>query len=613
MQRKPYQSMITLMIVTMLSGIAAADDVNLPPKNPLRNAYFGDLHLHTGMSFDASLASGVNNGPETAYEYAKGKEVEVIGRKVKRHAALDFLAVTDHSEYLGVVNMALDPNGYFKDTDWPKRMSGTGWTGNDRGRVMGSAFSGRAEPIPEFLTKEVKAINWKRVVDAAEHAYEPGKFTSFVGYEWSNTPNGAHYHRVVIFPGPKYPEVPFSALDSRHPEDLWKFADANRAQGIDSILIPHNSNLSDGLMYQYTDSYGKDMDRQYAELRSRNELLAEITQVKGTSETHPELSPTDEFADFELMNHYVYNDPKKLLRPIHGSYIREGLQRGLEMQAKLGVNPFKLGLVGGSDFHLATSGTEEFNYSEALGADDIDHFETLLDTSKPGNNVLNGPVIKISASGVTGVWAERNTREDIFAAMKRREVFATSGPRMQVRLFASWNFEKGLSKKSDWVARAYATGVPMGADLVASNTSKSPHFIVHALKDPDSGNLDRIQIVKLWYVNGKSMEKVYDVVWSGNRKIGKDGKLPAIGNTVNVMNATYTNDIGSIQLISEWTDPNFDPKASAIYYARVLEIPTPRWTTYQSFRQHLPISKEVPATIQERAWTSPVFYTPVGK
>ncbi|HSG34585.1 MAG TPA: DUF3604 domain-containing protein, partial [Sphingomonadaceae bacterium] len=486
---------LTVIGLVVGAGVLAASAAldaqvsNFVP-HPQRHAFFGDLHLHTGMSFDAAVASGVQLGPEAAYRFAMGEEVEVLGRKYKRKARLDFLAVTDHAEYLGMVNLARDPEGPLGDTHWPADLATPpdGGFGGAGGQILGSGFSGRTGPFPELRRYDLRRSVWNRVIDAAENYYRPGQFTTFVGFEWSHTPGNAHFHRVTVFPGPTYPDLPFSALDSRDVRDLWRYAESNRANGVDSLMIPHNSNLSDGLAFSYQDSAARWMDREYAEMSARNEPLAEITQTKGTSETHPELSPTDEFADFELMNHYFYNDPTRLYRPIGGSYVREALQRGLILQQKLGVNPFRYGFVGASDYHLAVSGTEEFNRTMALGADDISKPEALLHPDMSGGGgVLNGPTVKISASGITGVWAERNTREAIFAAMKRREVFATSGPRMQVRMFGGWNFARGVTGRDNWADLAYRWGVPMGGNLPSDRQGRAaPTFLFDALKDPDS-------------------------------------------------------------------------------------------------------------------------------
>ena len=592
----------TLVVFTLLCAPGqAAEPASLPPGNPLRNVYFGDLHLHTSMSFDAATGR-TSTLPEDAYRYAQGESVEYLGRKVARNVPLDFLAVTDHAEYLGMARIAADPDGPFGATDWPKLMSGP------PGQMLMNALSKfspggfRGEPpIKEFITEEYIRSNWQRQIDAAEKLYRPGKFTTFVAFEWSAMPNRLHLHRNVIFRGPRFPDRPFSAIDSMRPEDLWQYAENQRKLGNETVLIPHNPNLSGGLMFAYTDSYGNPIGRSHAEIRARNEPLVEVTQNKGTSETRPELSPTDEFAGFELL------DPGKERLVLDGGYVRQALRRGLEIEARVGVNPFSYGLIGSTDFHSGVSSTEENNYPGALGVSDSQ--EDPSKTLTQNNPIMGAPTTTLSAGGLTGVWAEQNTRESIFDALKRKEAFATSGGRISVRLFAGWNYPRGISKKPDWVRQAYAGGVPMGADLPRiPRGAHSPKFVVHALKDPDAGNLDRIQIVKVWFKDGRSDEQVFDVAWSGVRKLDRaTGKLPPVGNTVDVKTATYTNSIGATQLLSEWTDPQFDPTASAIYYARVLEIPTPRWSTYLAAQHALPISRDVPATIQERAWTSPIF------
>lgn len=580
----------------------AASDI---PANPNRNAYFGDLHLHTSMSFDAA-ASGTRTMPEDSYRYARGEEVEYFGQRVRRNAPLDFLAVTDHSEYMGIVNDASDPDGPYAGTDWPARLAAARGKALEVMRIFSpSAFRGNEGPIPEFVTDERIKSHWQMTIHAAQEFYEPGEFTTFVAYEWSPMPGGAHLHRNVIFKGPEFPDRPFSAIDSQRPEDLWTYAEANRAEGMDSLLIPHNSNLSEGLMFALRDSDGNPLTRAYAERRRSNERLVEITQNKGTSETRPEFAPTDEFADFELISWGATDESVDLA----GGYVREGLKRGLVVQDETGANPFRLGFVGGSDFHSGVSSSEENNFPGGLGSTDAQTDpEQVLTENNP---VMNVPVTVLSASGITGVWAERNTREDIFEALKRREVFATSGPRIQVRMFAGWRYEDGLTEGADWVGRAYAEGVPMGADLMPTAGDAAPRFLLSALKDPDSGNLDRIQVIKVWLEDGQAQETVFDAVWAGEREPDRDtGMLPPVGNSVDVETATYTNDIGAARLIGEWTDPEFEPGQAALYYARVLEIPTPRWSTYLAARNNLPPSDAVPPTLQERAWTSPIFYTP---
>jgi hypothetical protein len=591
----------TLLALTLPSAAGAQEEA----PNPMRNAYFGDLHVHSGNSFD-SASVGITVQPEEAYRYARGAAIEYMGRSVRRKATLDFLAVTDHSEYMGVLREIVEPGGPFADTDWPRIFaSNDPADAAERRRIMASGFYDNP-PVEELDTREVKRRNWARVIELADRYYEPGQFTTFAGYEWSPTPDGGHHHRNVIFRGPGYPDAPFSSIDSPRPQDLWAFADAERAAGHDIVLIPHNPNLSGGITFSYEDVDGKEIDRDYAEMRARNERLVEVTQVKGTSETHPALSPDDPFADFEIMDHWrpgeqAWTEPG-------GSYARDAYARGLEIAARTGVNPFMFGLVGSSDVHNSLPAPEEDNFAGALGGGDSQDDPAELFGRM--NALWNMPTIKIGASGLAGVWAEENTRDAIFDALKRREVFATSGPRLQVRLFAGWRYREGLIEDSDWLAAAYAGGVPMGGDLMGGAGDGAPRFLVEAAKDPNGANLDRVQIVKVWRADGESHEQVFDVVWSDDRVRGADGLVPAVGTTVDVAAATYANDIGAAILHGEWVDPAFDASEPAVYYARVLEIPTPRWTTYLAARSGLAPPDSVPAAIQERAWTSPVFYAP---
>jgi hypothetical protein len=416
---------------------------------------------------------------------------------------------------------------------------------------------------------------------------------------------GAHLHRNVIFRGPVFPQRPFSAIDSRDPADLWTYAEAQIAAGSDVLLIPHNSNLSQGLMFALRDHDGNAFDAAYAQRRSELERLVEITQIKGSSETRPEFSPTDEFAGFELVEWDTGTPGVDLA----GGFIRTAYQRGLGLQQELGVNPFRFGLVGSSDFHSGLSSAEEYNFPGGLGnGDEQSDPARVLSLVNP---LMRTPTTVLSASGLTGIWAEANTREALFDALKRREVFATSGPRLQVRLFAGWDYADDILQRDDWEAQAYEGGVPMGADLVRTGgTAQAPRFILQALKDPDSGSLDRIQMVKIWLEDGQAREQVSDVAWSGGRVPDAGGKLPPVGNSVNLADASYSNDIGATTLAAVWEDPDFDPEEPALYYARVLEIPTPRWSTYLAVQNGLPLSTDVEPTLQERAWTSPVFYQP---
>lgn len=570
-----------------------------------RAAWFGDLHLHTGQSFDAA-ASGVSTTLDDAYRYARGEAVQYLGRRVQRRVPLDFLAVTDHAEYMGVASLARDPAGPFANTRWPQVLAELA---DDTLGYMGvfspSGFRGTAAPIGEFVTQPLRSGIWQSVIDAAQRYYRPEQFTTFVAFEWSPMPGGAHLHRNVIFRGPDYPSQPFSALDSQRPEDLWDYAEILRARDIDSVLIPHNPNMSQGLMFSLTDSAGDPVTREYAERRAANERLVEIAQNKGTSETRPEFGAPDEFAGFELID--LANergaDPA-------GGYLRQALARGLEIETTTGVNPFRFGFIGSTDSHSGLATTEEDNFAGALGrSDDMSDPQMVLTQVNP---VAGAPAAIFSAGALTGLWAERNTRESLFAAMQRREAFATSGTRIHVRLFAGRDFPANLLQRPDWVQRAYADGYPMGSDIVgASNDTRPMQLAVQAVKDPDGANLDRIQIIKIWQEDGMPQEQIHDVVWSGGRvPDAQTGALPPVGNTVDTSTARYSNSIGAAELATLWTDPDFDPAQAAVYYARVLEIPVPRWSTHLAVEHGLPLPDSVPASIQERAWTSPVFYSP---
>jgi len=594
--------LITAALATSLfAGHALAAE---PPAkvttNPLRNAYYGELHLHTGMSFDAFLI-GTRVFPETGYQYARGEEVEVNGKKFRRKVPLDFCAVTDHSEYLGQMYVAAQPNGPLANTIWAKSIANEP-AGQRLLRMfsLSDTYGSGGEEPPELLDPAQLKTNWQRQIDAAEKAYQPGKFTTFVGYEWSSIPNGANLHRNVIFKGPRYPELPFSSVDSAIPEQLWRYLTHQRELGIDALAIPHNSNVSDGLMFSYADSKRDPIDNEYASTRQSLERLVEITQTKGTSETRPELSPDDEFANFELVN-TLLTVPRQ--SSVHGGYVREALGRGLELEKRVGVNPFEFGLVGSSDLHTGLVSSDEKLAPGYL--DNPPDVQKLLEAN-PSFHGVNG-----SNAGLAGVWAESNTRESIYDALYRRETFATSGTRLRVRLFAGFDYPGGLTKQRNWVKTAYESGVAMGSDLSGARASGKPlRILVQAVKDPDAGNLDRIQIVKVWLEDGKAKERIFDVAWAGNRSPDAKGRVPPIGSSVDVQTATYTNDIGANELTVDWQDPTFRADQTAVYYARVLEIPTPRWSTYLAVQNNLPIPTSVPSTIQERAWTSPIYFRP---
>ena len=582
---------------------AAQSSAPAAAPNPLRNAYFGDLHLHTSYSMDA-FAFGTRTTPDDSFRFAMGEPVEYFGKTWKRLAPLDFLAVTDHAEYLGTVRESINPDGPFAKTEWYTMMTSSDPKVSAEAfkKLLGSTYLNK--PLPQFNDPKLTSAAWQRYSAIPDRYNAPGKFTSFVGFEWTSAPQVQNLHRCVIF-ADKGPAMPYTAFESVNPEDLWRYLEGQRKEGLQVIAVPHNGNVSNGLMFDTRDLSGKPLTREYAQRRMANEPLAEIIQAKGQSDTDPTLSPNDEFADFEIWKYLL--DGSGLAKSATGSYIRQAYGVGQELQAKIGVNPFKYGIEAGTDFHSGIDTTEPSNYAGSHGNQDSDPRKVVTATK----SVAGEPPTALSSGGLTGVWAEENTRASIFSAFQRKETFGTSGVRIKVRMFASWNYPKGMTKNADWVKTAYDKGVPMGGDLPVHAAGGAPTFAVYAVKDPQSGNLDRIQIIKVETRNGKSQEKVFDVVWSGDRKPDpKSGKVPAVGNTVDVKTATYTNTIGAVELLGEWTDPSFDPNAYATYYARVLEIPTPRWSTYWSAKLNLPPNSTVPAFVQQRAWTSPIWYVP---
>ena len=576
--------------------------------NPLKNVYFGEQHLHTAASPDA-FAVGTRGTWADAYDWALGKEVTLstTGEKMKKSTPYDFVAITDHSEYFGVMPRLIDPKDPLSKSEFAKKLQNPGKDAfNDPNSaisiILGSIITSIS--MPEYVAPEMLQENWQRYVKVANKYNDPGKFTTLIGYEWTSIPNGRNMHRNVFFRNDTGPKAPFSAFDSYYPEDLWTYQEVQRNMGNENFAIPHNGNVSDGWMYSPFEFLGGPMDARYAKRQQLNEPLTEIIQTKGSSDTHPLLSPNDEFADFELFQNMInVGQPSQ----IKYGYIRQGLVDGMILQGKLGTNPFKYGIVSGADSHSAYSNNEEFNFHGSHGATD----DTPQKRLKPGMSPSGEPGSVVGTAGATAVWAEENTRASIFDAMKARETYGTSGTLIRLRFFGGWDYSKNLVKDKDFVRKAYKGGVPMGGDL-PKKSSGAPTFAVWALKDPESGNLDRIQIIK-GFINkwGRADEKIYDVALSDDRKADpKTGKVPPVGNTVDIKKATYNNDIGDTQLSAVWTDPDFDPKQKSVYYVRVLEIPTPRWTTYDAARNNLPLPTDVPATIQERAWSSPIWYTP---
>jgi hypothetical protein len=573
-------------------------------QQPLKEAYFGDLHLHTALSIDAFI-TGTRTMPDDAYHYAKGMPIDHIsGHQIQLKTPLDFLAVTDHSELIGAAIAMNDPDNPLSKLPIAAQITSTDFAVSQQAfrTIVAAVASGKgATLIDPTLTQAAVASGWQRLIDAAQRNYEPGKFTTFVAYEWSSMPNLANLHRNVIFRGANVPGAPFTSLQSTRPEDLWAFLDNWRNGGDDVIAIPHNSNASKGLMFALENSDGQPIDAAYAAERMRNEPVVEVTQYKGTSETHPVLAPNDEFADFELWNTTV--GAPIPVEPVPGSYVRTAYGRGLAIEDKVGVNPYKFGLVGATDSHDASSATEENNFSGGHGNADATPQVRLH--GQASTLVLSS--LRFSASGLTGVWAESNTREAIFAALRRKETFATTGPHIRARFFGGADYPADLDKRSDAVARAYAGGVPMGGDLKLAPGTQ-PTFFTEAMRDPNSGALARIQIVKVWAAGGKEQEAIFDVACSnGGRADPKTHRCSDNGATVDLATCTPSADKGAAQLAAVWRDTTYTTGQRAAYYVRVLENPTCRWSTWDALRLGESPPQGVAATIQERAFTSPIW------
>ena len=593
----------------------AAPAPGLQP-NPERNAYFGETHIHTSWSVDAWLMGNRITGPDDAYNYAQGQTLKhPMGYDIKIDTPMDFMGVTDHSEYVGVTKAANTPGSYVSKL--PEAQPLILKDPNDQGEVQ-RTFTYLVKlmagaPVKAFMSPQVTGTIWRENVKLADEANKPGKFTAFCSYEWTSMPDNRNLHRNIFFRDcAKVPEAPYSALDSTHPEELWKWMDGQRKAGNELLAISHNANVSDGRMYPIdVDSFGRPIDAAWATSRDRNERLVEIKQIKGQSETHPLLSPNDEFASYELLSGLLGQSATEgRVARITGSFARQALKDGVAMQDTRGYNPYKLGIAGGSDGHNTGSPYRQDNFFGGHG-----QIDGTPDRRMAGVLAFGTLDVRLeNPGGLTGVWAEENTRASIWDAMYRKETFGVSGPHIKVRLFGGWNYKKDVVNAGDWLKQSYAGGVPMGADLPpmpSGGKGTAPTFVVWAVKDPSSGNLDRIQVVKGWTQNGQSFEKVFDVVWSGDRKPDKwTGRVPAIRSTVDLEKATYTNDVGSAELKTVWTDPEFDASQHAFYYLRVLEIPTPRWTLIQAVQAGLPPPDVVPLTGQERAWTSPIWYTP---
>jgi hypothetical protein len=583
-----------------------------PPPNPERNAYFGEEHIHTSWSVDAWVMGNRITGPDDALKYAQGQTIKhPMGYDIKIDTPMDFMGVTDHSEYVGVTRLANTPGSAIsKIPDAQPLILKDPNNSAEQQKVFLYLLSLTSRPpIKAFMTPEVAGTVWKENVKIAEENNHPGKFTAFCSYEWTSMPNNRNLHRNIFFRDCTHlPEMPYSSLDSNHPEDLWNWMDSQRKAGNELLAISHNANVSDGWMYPVDlDSFGRPIDAAWATSRDRNERLVEIKQIKGASETHPLLSPNDEFASYEMFSGLLGLPPDVgRIDRVHGSFARQAYKDGIAMQDTRGYNPYKFGMAAGSDSHNTGSPYRQDNFYGG-------HAEADGTVERRLAGVLLGNTIDVrleNPGGLTGVWAEENTRASIWDAMYRKETFGVSGPHIRVRLFGGWGYNNDTLNAKDWVHQSYANGVAMGADLPPMKGT-SPTFVLWAVKDPTSGNLDRIQIIKGWTKNGQSFEKIFDVAWSGDRKLNKwSGRVPAIQSTVDLEKATYTNTVGSTELKTVWTDPEFDASLHAFYYARVLEIPTPRWTLIQAVKAGVPPPDVVPLTGQERAWTSPIWYTP---
>lgn len=624
-----------LLLSLLLSGGlalpigAAGEQPEQPPYSPYANRteptrpFFGDTHLHTSFSMDAG-AFGARLGPRDAYRFARGEQVtSSTGQPVRLARPLDFLVVADHSDGFGFFPMILggapevlaDAQGR-KWYDMIQSGRGPEAAVDIIVNFGKGTISEAILPVPG--TAAYRGA-WQETIDAAEQANDPGRFTAFIGYEWTSNTGGNNLHRNVIFRDDASrarqiePYTTMKPLGSDDPRDLWKWMEAYEEKtGGQVLAIAHNGNLSNGRMFPTIESFtGKPIDRGYAEARAKWERLYEATQMKGDGETHPLLSPNDEFADYETWDKGNLDlSEAKQDSMLEFEYARAALKNGLVHEQQLGTNPYKFGMIGSTDSHtgLATADEDNFFGKTSAHEPNPERLSHPFITSPSGTVIMGWEMV---ASGYAAVWASENTREALWDAMERKETYATTGPRMIVRFFGGFDFEPKDLETHSPASIGYAKGVPMGGDLPGGPKGKSPSFLVAALKDPIGANLDRIQVIKGWLAaDGSLHEKVYDVAWSGDRKPDAAGKLPAVGDTVDVANATWTNTIGDRELMRIWQDPDFDPSRRAFYYARVIEIPTPRWTAQDVRYFGLDTPEGVPMTTQDRAYTSPIWYSP---
>jgi hypothetical protein len=598
----------------LVAGCAAVDEGSSPagseagaPTVVLKEVYFGDLHIHSAWSLDA-WSFGVRTTPEDSYRYARGEAIpHASGEPIQMQGPpLDFVALTEHGNYMGVPEGLLDPNDRLRLIPLIRDMlSGdVARSGAAMDQVM--SHLGSDTPLQALLPGDRRAPGWKRIVDLADRHNLPGTFSAFPAYEYTSMPQGQNLHRNVVFRGSDVPVEPFSAFDSQNPEDLWDYMDAARASGSDVIAIPHNQNGSNGLMYAGTDTAGRPIDDAYAERRMRNEPVGEVMQIKGQSETHPELSPDDEWADFEILS-TILGRPEERSEPV-GSYARHALKTGLEIEAAGGVNPYRFGMLGSSDGHNSSSPVEEDNYTGKLGVMD-GTASNRLGLSGESFSGAPGSSSPFSAAGLAGVWAPANTREDLFDAMRARETFSTSGPRIRVQVFAGYDFS-GDDLGNDMAKRGYARGVPMGGELEGAD-GRAPIFLVRAVRDPREAPLERLQVVKGWVEGGAARERVFDVACADGSPPDVDSQRCAYeAPAPNLSDCTYSEGDGAPQLSVAWMDPEFDASERSFYYVRVLQIPTCRWSSWDALRLGASLREDATPWLQERAVTSPIWFRP---
>ena len=623
---------LALMPCLVLAAESAAPASAYSPsanENLPRQLLWGDTHVHTGLSADAG-GSGTRLMPADAYRFARGEQVTSnTGQPVKLARPYDFFMITDHSDGMGAIidifegtpNVMADPEGRQFHEDFN---AGGQQAAQAMYRLIAQFAQGETPDFFDDYQPGNSAFErvWERIVAAAEEFNDPGTFTTFIAYEWTSLVKGNNLHRNVIYRDDAdlaLQSIPFTAtppLGSRNPRDLWKWMEEYEAStGGNVTAIPHNGNLSNGMMFPLADDFddGKPLDEAYARSRATWERLYEATQYKGDGETHPSISPEDEFADFETWDYGNLDvSAKKTTEMLPGEYLRSGLLRGLQLERELGANPYKFGLQGATDTHTGLSTADEENFfSKFTTTEPNPNRSSHAGRSNPELGIEGFTGWRYNSAGVTAVWAEENTRGSIFDAMERRETYATTGPRIRLRFFGGWDLDASDADAPDSARVGYAKGVPMGSDLPAQNSvDKAPRFLISALKDPRGANLDRVQVVKGWIdESGKTQERVYNVAWGGERALDEDGSLPPVGNTVDLSVPTWTNSIGAAQLNTVWEDPDFDASESAFYYVRVLEIPTPRWTAYDAARFNIELDDSITLITQERAYSSPIWYT----